>query len=146
MIIRSPKTKNEFKQYYDLRWKLLRKPWKQPKRSEKDELENQSSHIMVLEDNSIIGVGRIHLNSSKEAQVRYMAVKKGLQGKGIGLKILQRLEKIAKQKNAKYVILNARESAIGFYEKQGYSVIDKAHTLFGSISHFKMRKRLNINK
>jgi hypothetical protein len=44
MEIRSPETVEEFMQYYELRWRLLRKPWNQPKGSEKDEKEDEAFH------------------------------------------------------------------------------------------------------
>lgn len=138
----SPKTKKEFEKYYDLRWRILRKPWNQSIGSEKDEFETNSIHIMVIEGSKIIGVGRGQFNTRKEAQIRYMAVEENQQGKGIGSKLLNSLENRLKKKGAEYIILNARESAVNFYKKHGYKIIGKSHTLFGVIPHFKMRKKL----
>ncbi len=143
MEVLEPKTKEEFEKYYDLRWRLLRKPWNQPRGSEKDELENQSIHIMVTDETSnIIGVGRGHFNSKDEAQIRYMAVEENQRGKGIGRAILEELENRLREKRIKYIVLNAREPTINFYKRYGYNIIEKAHILFDSISHFKMRKDL----
>jgi N-acetylglutamate synthase-like GNAT family acetyltransferase len=88
-----PLTKEEFKKYYDLRWKVLRKPWKQPKGSEKDEREKESIHIMACIDSKIVGAGRLHFNTEKEAQIRYMAIEEKYRRKGIGSLILKELEK-----------------------------------------------------
>ena len=144
MRIYEPKTKADFDKYYDLRWRILRKPWNQPEGSEKDELEGESIHIAVAERDRIpIGVGRLHFNSHEEAQIRYMAVEEGLRSKGAGSLVLEELEKKAKRKGAEYAVLNARENAVGFYEKHGYEVIGKSHTLFGSVRHFRMRKYLS---
>jgi predicted GNAT family N-acyltransferase len=142
MKVRQPKTKKEYEKYYDLRWRILRKPWNQPKGSEKDELEEQSIHLMAYEKGKLLGVGRVHFNSSKEAQIRYMAVEERLRGKGAGTMILQDLEKRAKRKGSDHMVLNARESAVDFYKKHGYRIVAKAHTLFGAIPHYKMRKKL----
>ena len=144
LTVSEPKIKNEFEKYYDLRWRILRKPWKQPKGTEKDNLEKESIHIIIKnEKRQIIGVGRGHFNSPKEAQIRYMAIEKNKQGKGLGSLILKELEKRLKKRGAKYIVLNARESASKFYEKHGYRIIKKAHTLFGSIPHFKMKKTIS---
>lgn len=142
MKVREPKTKEEYEKYYDLRWRILRKPWNQPRGSEKDELEGQGIHLIACEKGKFLGVGRVHFNSSKEAQIRYMAVEEGVQGKGVGTMILKELEKSAANKGASHITLNARESALGFYKKHGYRVVGKAHTLFGVIPHHKMRKNL----
>ena len=137
-----PLTMEEFKKYYDLRWKVLRKPWKQPKGSEKDEREKEAIHIMAYIDSQIVGAGRLHFNTEKEAQIRYMAIEKKYRRKGIGSLILKELEKRAKETCAEYIILNAREKAVNFYKKHGYKIVKRTYTLFGSINHWEMQKRL----
>ena len=143
MLIIRPKSPEEFEQYYHLRWKILRQPWGEPVGSERDELEGESIHVMVVEDSVVLGVGRGHLNFVDEGQIRYMAVEENQQGKGIGERILMELEKRLHLRQARYIVLNARESAVGFYEKFGYKVVEKGHTLFGEVQHFRMRKRIN---
>ena len=140
MIARSPQTKEEFFKYYDLRWRILRAPWNQQKGSEQDELEGQSIHIMVVENDEVIGIGRAHFNSDEEAQFRYMAVEEYWRGKGIGKLILDELEKRVTEKGAKKIILHARDNAVKFYEKNGYNVVKESHTLFGVIPHFLMER------
>jgi len=140
--IKEPKTKKEFEDYYRLRWDILRAPYKQPKGSEKDDLEDKAIHLIALDNKKIIGVGRGHFNNNEEAQVRYMAIDNKYQGKGIGGMILDELEKRLKEKGARYVVLNARETALNFYKKHGYEVMGEAPTLYGKIKHSKMRKDL----
>jgi len=143
MIVRVPLTDEEFDKYYDLRWRILRAPWNQPKGSEKDELEGKSIHIIAIIEGEIVGCGRIHFNSIDEAQIRYMAVENELQGRGIGKLILNELEQKALEKGAKKIILNARENAVKFYDKNGYKIVKESHTLFGEIKHFLMRKDIS---
>ena len=139
--IKQPKTEKEFEAYYDLRWRVLREPWKQPRASEKDELENASFHIMACnEDNKIMGVGRLHFNNKSEAQIRYMAVDSEYLNRGVGKLIIKALEKKARQKQCKTILLEAREPALNFYEKQGYDVIKKSYLLFDGIQHYSMKK------
>lgn len=138
----SPQSDEEFEKYYDLRWRILRQPWGQPKGSEKDELENKSFHIMVLEGDRLIGVGRGHFNTGSQYQIRYMAVDENWRRKGVGTMILSRLQEQAARGGAGRIVLNAREGAVEFYEKRGFKIIEQAHTLFGCIRHFKMVKEL----
>jgi ribosomal protein S18 acetylase RimI-like enzyme len=143
LTITAPKTKEQFEEYYDLRWRMLRKPWDQPKGSEKDDKEDSAYHVMVCGDkNKIIGIGRAHFNSAEEAQVRFMAVEEGYQGKGIGGIVLNELEKIVREKGASYIVLNSRDTAISFYKKHGYQELQKTISLFGTIPHHIMRKDL----
>ncbi|TRO57270.1 GNAT family N-acetyltransferase [Candidatus Bathyarchaeota archaeon] len=140
--ILQPKNQVDIEEYYDLRWRILREPWKQPRGSEKDPLEDESIHIMLRIDRKTVAVGRLHFNSDIEAQIRYMAVELNFQNKGFGTLLIRELEKIAKNKGAHHVILNGRDSVLQFYQKNGYTIVNKAHTIFGCIEHWKMRKDL----
>jgi GNAT superfamily N-acetyltransferase len=141
MIITQPKSKEDFERYFELRWRLLREPWKQPKGSEKDELEERSLHIMVCHKDRVpVAVGRAHFNTDTEAQIRFMAVEPRYQKTGLGTVVLKKLEEEVRQLGAKYVILHSRDAAISFYEKNGYKIVAPSHTLFETIPHFLMKK------
>jgi len=144
--LKAPETPQEFEDYYNLRYDILRKPWNQPKGSEKDELEDKSIHRMFVdENNKVVAMGRLHFNTEKEAQVRYLAVDELCRKAGLGAKLMQELEKIAKEKGAEEVVVISREIAIPFYLKIGYKIIKDSHTLFGEIKHKEMRKSLIEN-
>lgn len=132
----------DFDKYLELRWRILRKPWNQPRGSEVDELDDEAIHIAAYDEDKMVGVARLHFNSKEEVQTRYMAVEEGYRNRGIGSKMLEKLEEIAKEKGARYVMLNARENAVGFYLKNGYELVEKSYLLFGTIQHYKMRKML----
>lgn len=141
ITIKQPKTEKEFENYYELRWRVLRESWQQPKGSEKDEQENESFHIMACdENNNVVGVGRLHFNNESEAQIRYMAVSPEHINEGIGALILEALEENARQEHCKTIMLDARENAVGFYKKKDYELLEKSHLLFDSIQHYKMKK------
>ena len=143
MKVTEPVTAGEFDQYYELRWKILRAPWKQVRGSERVSDDETSTHLMVLcDDNKLIGVGRLHFNSIREAQIRFMAIDLPEQRKGIGTRLLQALEARAIEHGASSITLDARETAMGFYRKQGYSPQGPGHTLFNSIAHVKMMKEV----
>ena len=141
LIVSTPQTSEEIERYYDLRWRILRAPWDQPRKAFSDELENDSIPLMVCEvDGFPIGVGRVNFNSAEEAQIRSMAVEKDWRGKGIGSIVLKELEKIVKVKGAKKIILHARDNAVAFYKKHEYKIVKESYTLFGAIPHFLMEK------
>ncbi|MBE9561187.1 MAG: GNAT family N-acetyltransferase [Proteobacteria bacterium] len=141
--IKEPANKEEFKSYYHLRWKLLRAPWKQPEGSEVDDIEDQCFHIMAVDDkNDVIAIARLQFNSPAEAQIRYMAVADPYQKQGIGRELINRLESHATISACKKVVLDAREPAVGFYQKLGYAVIEKSYLLFDEIQHYGMSKTL----
>lgn len=51
-----------------------------------------------------------------------MAVQNNLQGKGIGASIMSFAENLARDKGYQKIVMHARDTAIGFYEKLGYKV------------------------
>src|SRR5437868_8913026 len=76
ILPRSPASPAEWDAYFDLRWRLLRHPWGQPRGSERDSLEDSAIHLLATDDTGrALACGRLHLNSPTEAQVRYMAVR-----------------------------------------------------------------------
>ena len=141
LTLLEPSSAEDFQRYYDLRWKVLRAPWNQPKGSEKDDIERESIHVMVCETDRIpVGVGRAHFDSTTEAQIRYMAVDETCQGQGVGGMVLRELERRIKQNGRTHIFLNARENAVDFYKKHGYQIVGDGHTLFGEVRHWKMEK------
>ena len=139
---RSPQTSTDWERYFDLRWRVLRGPWNQPRGSEHDELDPVSFHTALWDGDLPVAAGRLHLNSPTEAQVRCMAVDPSWQGKGLGSRILFRLEGQAAHEGAACVVLNAREEAAPFYWRHGYKETGSAGLLFASIPHFRMQKTL----
>lgn len=55
--------------------------------------------------------------------VSWLAVLKPYQGKGVGKKLLEKLEQIAKRKGAHSIFLSTYKRDMGFYEKQGFENI-----------------------
>src|SRR5206468_10265208 len=93
LILDSPRSPSEWDAYFDLRWRILRQPWHQPRGSERDEMDESAFHLLLLDrDANALACGRLHSNSFDEAQVRYMAVDDNRSGRGYGSRILQGLE------------------------------------------------------
>lgn len=139
---REPRTSEEWRAYYNLRWQVLRAPWQQPRGSEKDELDDEALHHMIIDNQQVIAVGRVHFIDAHTAQIRYMAVAPEYEKRGYGKQLLLSLEKSVKENNIHEIILHARESVTGFYEKQGYIIIKPSHTLFKKIKHYLMVKKI----
>ena len=143
--IRQPETKEEFKDYYHLRWKLLRAAWHQPEGSEVDDIETDCFHVIAVDSvHTIIGVARLQFNSGNEVQIRYMAVSPEHQRQGVGRSMIGYMENHAMRTGHNDIVLDAREPAVGFYEKLGYEVTGKSYLLFDEIQHYKMHKHLRI--
>jgi len=140
-----PNTSDEFKIYYNLRYEVLRKPWFQPKGSERDDDDETSLHRMIIDEpnGKAVAVGRLQFNTIEEAQIRYMAVSDDYQGMGYGSKMVKALDNIAREKGSQKIILQSRGNAVKFYEKNGYKIIEKSYLLFDEIQHWLMEKELS---
>lgn len=138
-----PSSAEQLEKYYDLRWRILRAPWKQARGTEQDEREDDSYHLMVVDtEGQVIGVARLHLNTPQQAQIRYMAVETRQQRQGIGKMLLLALEEKARLWGVEEIIFDARANIAGFYKRFGYTTLAPGHTLFNSVHHYKMGKRI----
>ena len=141
--IRSPTSEEEWARYDNLRWEVLRKPLKMSHIPLKDNLEEASIHLMgVTSEGKILACGRLHLNTSYEAQIRYMGVSKDLRRSGIGSKMLKKLEDDAIKQGANQIMLNARENAVPFYKSLGYFEVGPYESDI-QIPHTRMEKKIS---
>jgi GNAT superfamily N-acetyltransferase len=145
MTIRPPRTPAEWAAYYGLRYEVLRRPWHQPRGTEKvaDDDRPDALHAAAFGPaGEALAVGCLHPSGPGQGQVRFMAVAAGQQGRGLGGLVLAYLEDQARAAGIAEIVLHAREAAVAFYARHGYAVVAPSHTLFGTIPHFLMRKPL----
>jgi len=90
--------------------------------------ENHKAFVAEL-DNRIVGFVYIMQCSPWSVDGDYfwiqgIAIKSDMQGKGIGTKLLEHIEKYGKEKGVEYITLNTgvkRIDAHAFYERNGYT-------------------------
>ena len=76
-------------------------------------------------------------------QLRGMGIVKDLQSGGVGRSLLAELEELVRHASPiRLIWCNAREEAVGFYEKQGWAVASERFMIEDVGPHFKMTKRL----
>jgi len=139
---RAPNSSAEWEAYYELRWRVLRAPW-QPGGCDRDETDDTSIHRMVVrEDGKVLAVGRLHRLDEDSGQIRYMAVESSCERRGYGTLVLGALEQAAAEIGIEKIILHARERAVAFYERHGYTTIEPSFLLFDEIQHYLMTKNL----
>lgn len=141
-VIKTPETAQEWDNYYDLRYRILRAPLDQPRGSEKNEGDETGVHFALYENQKLMAIARMDRSSEYQAQVRFVAVEDHLQGKGYGRLIMEATEEAARKRGDTEMILHARDYAVEFYLKLGYELVEKSHLLYGKLQHFKMTKTL----
>ncbi|MBA3682962.1 MAG: GNAT family N-acetyltransferase [Bacteroidetes bacterium] len=143
MEVKQATGKKEVEAMIDLRYKILRRPWDQPKETATDGLEETSINLFITDETgTALACGRLQENENKVGQIRYMAVDDSQQGKGLGKKIVQALEKKGKELGLTKIELQARENAVEFYKSNGYTIKEKSFLLWDLIQHYLMEKEL----
>jgi predicted GNAT family N-acyltransferase len=131
----------EYKHLIDLRYNMLRKPLGLTFSEEEIDAEKENIHIGCFDDDKLEGCCMLVPKDKDTVQLRQMAVVSGLQGKGIGRVLMQFAENIARDRGYKTMIMHARKTAMGFYEKLGYKKTGNEF-MEVTIPHYVMEKSL----
>ncbi|HNC08723.1 MAG TPA: GNAT family N-acetyltransferase [Anaerolineales bacterium] len=123
-ILKIPKTREDFKAYYALRYKVLREPWGHPKGTEKDDYEPISEHFMAVDEatSEVLGVIKLFEKSPRVGQVSHLAVATEHQHQGIGRFLIAAVEKTARENGYQRLGAMARVTATAYFERHGYHV------------------------
>jgi predicted GNAT family N-acyltransferase len=131
----------KYKQMVSLRDEILRRPLGLTFSAEDLEADKTDLLIAAFDDGRIIGCCILTPESGTRMRLRQMAVRPTQQGTGIGQQIMRFAENIARHKGFRIMTMHARDTAIGFYEKQGYKVVGEPF-IEVTIPHHKMEKKL----
>ncbi|WP_300660599.1 GNAT family N-acetyltransferase [Fluviicola sp.] len=140
--VKIPKTQQEWDSYYDLRYRILREPLGKERGSERNEGDETATHFALFENKELIAVARLDRVDETTCQARFVAVEAHLQGQGYGKKIMITLENEAVALGYRKLVLHARDYALPFYEKLGYTLVGPSYKLFDVLQHFEMFKIL----
>ena len=131
----------EYQQMVKLRYDILRQPLGLSFTT--DELSREKEDILIgaFDEEEMLACCMLTKSGHNSVRLRQMAVQNNLQGKGIGASMMNFAEILARDKGYKKLIMHARETAVGFYEKLGYKVVgDKFIEV--TIPHYVMEKSL----
>lgn len=131
----------EYQQMVNLRNEILRKPLGLSFTPEELAKEKEDILIGAFDEDEMLACCMLTRADNKCLRLRQMAVQNNLQGKGIGASMMNFAEILARDKGYKKLIMHARETVVGFYEKLGYKVVGDKFTEV-TIPHFVMEKKL----
>lgn len=130
--IKIPKTLDEFKAYYALRYKVLREPWGHPKGTEKDDYEPISDHFMAVDEKGeVVGVAKLYEKEEGTGHMSHFAVAPEHQQEGIGHQLLQAVEERARERGFHTLGTMARVTATAYFEKYGFHIAGIPTNLLG---------------
>jgi ribosomal protein S18 acetylase RimI-like enzyme len=131
----------EYRQMVALRDEILRRPLGLSFSAEDLEREKDDILITAFDEDEILGCCILTEVEPSTLRLRQMAVKNNQQGKGIGQAVLTFAETLARAKGYRKMMMHARDSAQGFYERNGYKVVGDQF-IEVSVPHHTMEKRL----
>jgi N-acetylglutamate synthase-like GNAT family acetyltransferase len=131
----------EYEQMVYLRNEILRKPI--GLQFDRAELDKEKDDVLMgaFEDGKILGCCLLTKIDDQTVRLRQMAVPNSMQGKGVGRALMIFAENIARDLGYKKLVMHARKTAIGFYEKLGYTTDNKEFEEV-TIPHYVMEKTL----
>ena len=103
--------------------------------------EQADIHIAAYFEGELVGCVVLTAVDRSVVRLRQMAVHPDHQGRGVGAQIVSFAEALAAERGYRDIILNARESAVGFYERTGYVATGEIF-IEVTIPHRRMVKRL----
>ena len=105
--------------------------------------EEDQIHFVLEKDNQILGTVSLVVHYKKNTgKLRQMATIPEVRGDGYGRMLVHELEKYAVNNEMKTVLLHARQYAIGFYQKMGYTICSEPFEEVG-IKNVVMQKELH---
>lgn len=132
----------EYDEAVSIRYEILRKPLGLQFSVAQLEKEWVDFHFACYADDAtMIGCLILAKLDDKVLKMRQVAVKEKLQGAGVGKALVEASEVFSASAGFEAIELNARMTAVPFYEKLGYEKIGNTFTEVG-IEHQKMVKKL----
>jgi predicted GNAT family N-acyltransferase len=132
---------DDYRKELVLRDEVLRKPLGMSLFVENLEAEKDDFHIGAFINSKIIGVLILTRQNMIDVKMRQVAVDEAFRSEKVGRKMVLYSEEYAKKCGYKNMVLNARKTALEFYEKLGYEKVSEEF-LEINIPHFKMRKSI----
>ena len=132
----------EYEETVALRHQVLRKPLGLSYEPAELAGEKDSFHLALREGTELVACLVLKpLDEQRCIKMRQLAVRESSQGKGFGRELVNNAHSFARERGYSEIVLHARETARGFYEKLGYGAEADSFTEVG-LPHLIMRKTL----
>jgi predicted GNAT family N-acyltransferase len=133
----------DLRRVHDLRFDILRKPMGLPYSSAvfAEDVQPTTTHYLALVEDELVGcVSLVESPEQRRTQLRGMAVRADHQNRGIGRLLLQHLQtpQLLQSTN---LWCNARQAAVGFYERNGWVTVGDCFDIPHIGPHIKMEWR-----
>ena len=131
----------DYQKMIDLRMDILRRPLGLSFTEADLVKEKDDILIGAFEEEDLMACCILTKIGDDTCKLRQMAVRPKIQGTGLGAAMMNYAEQLAKDAGFKKMVMNARKTAKGFYEKLGYEIKGDEFVEV-TLPHFYMQKNI----
>jgi predicted GNAT family N-acyltransferase len=131
----------DYQKMIDLRMDILRRPLGLTFTEADLDKEKDDILIGAFEEEDLMACCILTKIGDDTCKLRQMAVRPKIQGTGLGAAMMNYAEQLAKDAGFKKMVMNARKTAKGFYEKLGYEIKGDEFVEV-TLPHFYMQKNI----
>lgn len=133
----------QYQQACQLRYELFFAEHSLPWKVVRDLKEADYFHVAIVTDDLVIAYGQLVPHKNRIYQICQMVVRPNYQRQNLGRKILLALIDLARQQGAIALKLNARLTAVGFYQKLDFETVSSPFpSSTTTVPHITMKKLL----
>ena len=133
----------QYQQACQLRYELFFAEHNLPWEVVQDRREAHYFHAAIVTDGLVVAYGQLVPHEDRIYQICQMVVRPDYQGQNLGRKILLALIDLARQQGAIALYLNARLTAVGFYQKLGFETFGSSFPSSTTrVPHIAMNRKL----
>lgn len=112
-----------------------------PPDREVDEYEDAATHLIARQGGEVVGTARLRALDDATGKVERVAVHQAYRGEGLGRRLMDRVETLARERGMGVLVLHSQTAVEGFYETLGYRTTSDVFEDAG-IPHVEMEKSL----
>ncbi len=113
-----------------------------PEEVELDGEDGDAIHLVAYDGELPVGTARLRTVDGATGKAERLAVRADHRGEGLGRRLMERLEDIAREQDCARIHLHAQTRVEGFYDSLGYETVSDVFEEAG-IPHIKMKKELD---
>lgn len=111
-----------------------------PEDIELDEHDKEALHMVVKDEDRVIGTARVLFLATSLAKIERMAILQPFRRRGIGRRIIAFLSEELRNRQVEQVVLHAQYSVVAFYKSCGFEETGSPFWEAG-IKHIKMQRQ-----
>ncbi len=133
----------EYERVLDLRRRVLREPLGLVFTAAQIQAESGDTHLAAFDSaGKVVACAVLTRESPEIAHMRQVAVEPEVQNRGLGSRMLEFAEEIARKRGARLLFCHARHHVVGFYAKRGYTAVGEPFVEVG-MEHRRMERELS---